>query len=134
MSADADRLQSKTHTGGTAKARRTARVRDFQAELRVHDELLPWPAPVETELERRRARCRQPALEALPPAVAEDLKACWELATGDYDWATALTIWPDRSRKCKADRSIATPTALKNFVKSSHRSQRRKAHGLKIYL
>ena len=122
VTADADRLQAKTQTGGTAKERAELQeLRDFQAELQeLHDELLrvaqlPWKPNLNDGV----------LITASPlwklfrlPKWQKDLKACWEeLAAGDYDWAhLAHTIWPDRVReKCKTDRSLAIAHGLEDL-------------------
>ena len=122
VTADADRLQSKTQTGGTARERAELQeLRDFQAELQeLHDELLrvaqlPWKPNLNDGV----------LITASPlwklfrlPKWQKDLKACWEeLAAGDYDWAhLAHTIWPDRVReKCKTDRSLAIAHGLEDL-------------------
>jgi hypothetical protein len=122
VTADAERLQSKTQTGGTAKERAELQeLRDFRAELQeLHDELLrvaqlPWKPNLNDGV----------LITASPlwklfrlPKWQKDLKACWEkLATGDYDWAhLAYTIWPDRVRDaCKKDRSLAIAHGLEDL-------------------
>ena len=122
VTADADHLQAKTQTGGTAKERAELQeLRDFQAELQdLHDELLrvaqlPWKPNLNDGV----------LITASPlwklfrlPKWQKDLKACWEeLAAGDYDWAhLALTIWPDRvGAACKTDRSLAIAHGLEDL-------------------
>jgi hypothetical protein len=121
VTADADRLQAKTQTGGTSKERAELQeLRDFQTELQeLHDELLrvaqlPWKPNLNDGV----------LITASPlwklfrlPAWRSKLESCWEeLAAGDYDWAhLALTIWPDRVReKCKKDRSLAIAHSLED--------------------
>ncbi len=122
VTADADRLQSKTQTGGTAKERAELQdLLDFQAELQeLHDELLrvaqlPWKPNLNDGV----------LIAASPlwklfrlPKWQKDLKAIWErLSAGDYGWAhLALTIWPGRVReKCKTDRSLAIAHGLEDL-------------------
>ena len=122
VTADADRLQAKTQTGGTAKERSELQeLRDFQAELQeLADELLrvaqlPW----KPDLNDGVLITASPLWKVFRlPKWQKDLKACWEeLAAGDYDWAhLALTIWPDRVRKnCKTNRSFAIAHGLEDL-------------------
>ena len=122
VTADADRLQAKTQTGGTAKERAELQeLRDFQAELQeLHEELLrvaqlTWKPNLNDGV----------LITASPlwklfrlPKWQKDLKACWEeLAAGDYEWAhLAHTIWPDRVREmCKTDRCLAIAHGLEDL-------------------
>jgi hypothetical protein len=122
VTADADRLQAKTQTGGTAKEpAELQELRDFQAELQeLHDELLRV-----AQLQWKPNLNDGVLITASPlwklfrlPKWQKDLKTCWEaLAAGDYDWAhLALSIWPDRVRaKCKTDRSLAIAHGLEEL-------------------
>jgi hypothetical protein len=113
VTADADRLQSKTQTGGTAKERAELQeLRDFQAELQeMHDELLrvaqlPWKPNLNDGV----------LITASPlwklfrlPKWQKDLKACWEeLAAGDYDWAhLAYTHLARPCPRCVQERPLS---------------------------
>ena len=50
---------------------------------------------------------------------AKDTKSCWEkLGRGDYDWAHAYTLWPERVKEvCRRDRSIAIAHGLRIYAK-----------------
>jgi hypothetical protein len=131
VTADANRLQTKTQAGSTAKERdELQELRDFQSELQemqkemIRVAQLPWRPNLNDGV----------LITASPlwqlfrlPQWQRDLKTCWdELTAGEYDWAhLAMAIRPNEVReKCKKDRSLAVAHGLESICQAAAKKTR----------